>query len=234
MCNAHTTRDDIFHPRTDSSWIPNWGKRKCSITKADPYCSHEAGGPTGTFEAVPLSQKPLEVTGFVFGPVVYVSEPLADLSMFCSLGADEDDAPIELAIDVLWKEVSAQSERLELDLEHNTFLGALFKGKLGATGSSTEVPVIRQHTFAAWASSVLRGLRGSCLILTEYGGVGFAKEGGPIRAGDVCCIFIGAQLPFILAPVDHGRHRLVTECYIHGVMGGELVDKLDAYKIMLR
>jgi hypothetical protein len=258
MCNAHTARDDVFYPRTDSSWIPDWGKRKTSVTKADPYCHYKAGGPTGTFEAVPLSQKLLELLGFVFDTVVYVSEPLADLSGFRSSGADEDGTPKELAIDVLWREVSAQSERLGLDLKHDAFLQTLFEGKLDAhyklynhvddyenwrrvttwerpeaIESSADAPNSRQHMLAAWASSILKGLRGSSLILTEYGGVGFAKEGGPIRAGDVCCVVLGAHFPFILAPVDHGRHRLVTECYIHGVMGGELVDKLDAYKIVL-
>lgn len=87
---------------------------------------------------------------------------------------------------------------------------------------------------ASWASSVLQGLLGSSLILTECGGVGFAKKkkGRPIRTGVVCCVFFGAHFPFISASVDHGRHRLVTECNIHVVMGDEL-DKLDAHKIAL-
>lgn len=70
------------------------------------------------------------------------------------------------------------------------------------------------------------------LFVTEYGGIGFTRNGS-LSPGDECCICLGASVPFILAPVGKGRHRLVTDCYIHGVMGGELVDKLDAYKIVL-
>lgn len=34
-----------------------------------------------------------------------------------------------------------------------------------------------------------------------------------------------ASVPFILRPVDGGRHQLVNEAFIHGAMYGELVDK---------
>ena len=101
MCDAHTTRDDVFYPRTNSSWIPDWGERKTSVTKADSYCPPKEGGPTGTFEAVPLSQELLEVKGIMFDTVVYISEPLTDLSRFRSSGPDEDGALDEVAIDVL-------------------------------------------------------------------------------------------------------------------------------------
>lgn len=57
--------------------------------------------------------------------------------------------------------------------------------------------------------------------------------GGSVRAVDVCCIFLGATYPFILASVENERYRLVTDTYIHGVMGGELVGKLKAYEITL-
>lgn len=59
-------------------------QRKASVTKADPYCRLKAEGPMGTLEAVTLRQKHLEARGFVFDTVVYVSQPLEDLSGFQS------------------------------------------------------------------------------------------------------------------------------------------------------
>lgn len=212
----------------------------------------------GTFEAVPAGPNCRELKGFIFDTIVHVGQPLDDLSGFSSTGTNEDDLPAELAVDVLWREFLAQSEHLGIDVSYDAFLQTLFKGKLDpnykrhndmgdyenfrrivlwkvreASESSADASSNRQHMLAAWASSILKGQEGSSLFLTEHAGVGFAKQGGPVRVGDVCCVFLGAAYPSILAPVDNGRHGLVIECYIHGVMGGELVDKLDTYKIVL-
>ena len=70
------------------------------------------------------------------------------------------------------------------------------------------------------------------MILTEHGGMGLALV-EPIRVGDVCCVFLGAAFSFILTPVHDGHYRLVTNCYIHGIMGWQPVDMLHAYKIIL-
>jgi len=53
------------------------------------------------------------------------------------------------------------------------------------------------------------------------------------RPGDECCIFLGMVTPFVIRPVvgqsdNIAKYRhLVGESYIHGVMGGELVEALD-------
>lgn len=54
------------------------------------------------------------------------------------------------------------------------------------------------------------------------------------QRGDVCCVFLGMVTPFVLRPAavqndGEGRcYHLVGEAYVHGVMGGELVDALDS------
>lgn len=92
---------------------------------------------------------------------------------------------------------------------------------------TADATVDRQQTLAAWASGVPKRSEGSRLILTERKSVGYAKEWGPIRADGVSCVFLGARIPFILAPVDHEWYRLVTECYIHEVMKSELSEIPD-------
>jgi hypothetical protein len=44
-----------------------------------------------------------------------------------------------------------------------------------------------------------------------------------MKEGDVACIFLGADLPYILRPVDGGRFALVGDAYLYGIMDGEFM-----------
>ncbi|KAI8624393.1 heterokaryon incompatibility protein-domain-containing protein [Xylariaceae sp. FL1651] len=55
-----------------------------------------------------------------------------------------------------------------------------------------------------------------------YWGIGPSK----MRSGDICAILFGADVPFILSPVDGlMQYTIVGECYIYGIMEGEVVSK---------
>jgi hypothetical protein len=41
-----------------------------------------------------------------------------------------------------------------------------------------------------------------------------------LSEGDLCCILIGAPVPFILRPFGE-QYKLVGEAYVHGAMKGE-------------
>ena len=66
----------------------------------------------------------------------------------------------------------------------------------------------------------------------EYYGLGPAI----VRGGDVCCVLVGGSVPYILRPVDDSsvttgsdslrRYKLVGECYIDGVMRGEILNNV--------
>lgn len=43
------------------------------------------------------------------------------------------------------------------------------------------------------------------------------------KLGDEIAIIEGQAAPFVIRPVGDGNHRLIGECYIHGVMKGEIV-----------
>lgn len=43
------------------------------------------------------------------------------------------------------------------------------------------------------------------------------------RAGDVCCVVRGVDVPVVLRPTARGAYRLVGEAYVNGVMDGELM-----------
>lgn len=41
------------------------------------------------------------------------------------------------------------------------------------------------------------------------------------EVGDRICIFQGATVPFVLRPQGDGKHALVGECWVQGLMNGE-------------
>lgn len=43
-----------------------------------------------------------------------------------------------------------------------------------------------------------------------------------MRPGDVCHVFQGARVPFILREAEEQMYKLVGEAYLHGIMNGEL------------
>ncbi|KAB5532558.1 heterokaryon incompatibility protein-domain-containing protein [Coniochaeta sp. 2T2.1] len=75
--------------------------------------------------------------------------------------------------------------------------------------------------------------RGRALIVTGKGHFGLAPKCS--RVGDVCAVFDGGIVPFLLRPIQsadmetqpRGDHRHVGEAYIHGVMQGEALNMLE-------
>ncbi|KAI0158053.1 hypothetical protein GGR52DRAFT_564911 [Hypoxylon sp. FL1284] len=47
-----------------------------------------------------------------------------------------------------------------------------------------------------------------------------------MEKGDVVCVFFGGKMPFCLRPVGERTYLLVGECYVHGLMKGEAIDKM--------
>jgi hypothetical protein len=66
------------------------------------------------------------------------------------------------------------------------------------------------------------------LIVTEGGLLGLAR--GSVAPGDQVCILLGCSVPTILCQVpniEREEYALIGESYIHGMMDGEVIDKLD-------
>ncbi|KAK0508999.1 hypothetical protein JMJ35_008370 [Cladonia borealis] len=45
------------------------------------------------------------------------------------------------------------------------------------------------------------------------------------KRGDLVCIIYGAIVPFVLRKLDNGKHELIGEAYVHGIMDGEYLKK---------
>jgi hypothetical protein len=59
--------------------------------------------------------------------------------------------------------------------------------------------------------------------VTEKGYVGLGRPG----VGDEVWILGGGQVPFLLRPTGK-RYLFVENCYVHGVMEGEVIDDWES------
>jgi hypothetical protein len=83
---------------------------------------------------------------------------------------------------------------------------------------------------AAWAeiSRILGAIvEDKVMLVTERGYLGLGQEGS--KAGEVICIFEGGETPFMLrqSPEHEGNSQFLSECYVHGVMDGEIMNNQD-------
>jgi Heterokaryon incompatibility protein (HET) len=81
---------------------------------------------------------------------------------------------------------------------------------------------------AAWAEiakTLSTIIEDKIMFTTPKGYLGLCQEGSQV--GDVLCIFSGGETPFLLrpaSPLSDRRFQLLSECYVHGVMDGELMN----------
>lgn len=241
----HEGRAVISDPNRPS-WVTYWSKNTPRRMLGYRSFIYSAGGSPDRFEATPRQGSTLEVIGSVFDSVTWKSTPFQEgdfiLGRFWDPNTFTHEEP---AIDRFWKETSAAAESLGCKIDQDTFGMALmmpgrFKG---------ERPEYHQETLKEYcraARSECKGVdptnevmyrlawnvRDKCLFLTSKGRIGLCTA-AVVAVGDLCCILAGAPVPFLLTPATKQQHKLVEECYIHGVMHGELLDECEFGSIFL-
>jgi hypothetical protein len=86
------------------------------------------------------------------------------------------------------------------------------------------------EVFLSNATAACSGRR---FFMTERGYYGLGPDG--MEAGDICVIFFGGEVPFILRPSAEFYYYLVGECYVHGIMHGEvrrIVEKEELFHLL--
>jgi hypothetical protein len=247
--------------KSDSpSWVPCWNTTRIYPMIADPARIFEAGGPIEQFVATPRRGKTLELRGFVFDTVAWRSAQLRQDDFDLRLSRDpKRELAHEPTIDSLWRQASLAAENLGFILDEDVFTMTLLTSQ---EYKSTKLDTHRAR-FKTYCEAVRSEYRGITalntqstdseeaisialdvmdflrigagrrhLFLTHGGRVGLAP-GDLTEVGDVCCIFSGATVPFILTPPANYWHKLVSECYIFGVMHGQLMDRFEAESILL-
>jgi hypothetical protein len=82
-----------------------------------------------------------------------------------------------------------------------------------------------------FVSAVVRASHNRRLCTTSRGYMVLAPTAA--MQGDLVCVLLGGQTPFILRP-DNGKLHLVGACYVHGIMFGEAMEDLQAGRYELQ
>lgn len=248
----HDSRHKLLD-RTYPSWVPVWhvgGKARPNI--AEPIFWFQAGGTRELFTATQHGGNCLAVGACTFDTVVWRSNTIRldqtglDLTYASTSGLNG------IFIDTLWNDVIQSSSQLGITVRQPDFLRSLIIGYPSDEGPSTISDERQQSSFdiyrksisaarqsdpeavvmspgekrdARYFKSMLQDLCNASIFLTRDGRIGVAPQGVLIEVGDVCCIIFGATVPFLLTPAREGRHMLISDCYIHGVMNGEIIQQ---------
>jgi hypothetical protein len=79
--------------------------------------------------------------------------------------------------------------------------------------------------------NMARSIRGRCFAVTDKGYAGLVPT--KTKVGDTVCILRGFAVPFILRE-KRPYYTLIGDCYIHGMMQGEMLDTHQATAIRLQ
>ncbi|EGN92503.1 hypothetical protein SERLA73DRAFT_164031 [Serpula lacrymans var. lacrymans S7.3] len=73
-------------------------------------------------------------------------------------------------------------------------------------------------------SESLRLLNGRCFFTTTAGYMRIGPR--TARCGDKVCVLLGSELPFVLREIESKCFRMIGECYLHGIMDGEIMEEV--------
>jgi hypothetical protein len=73
--------------------------------------------------------------------------------------------------------------------------------------------------------------RGRGIFTTEKGYMGLTALGAVV--GDLVCVLFGGQVLYVLQEED-GRYKFSGECYVHGMMDGETMEKFKRGEVEVR
>jgi hypothetical protein len=77
-----------------------------------------------------------------------------------------------------------------------------------------------REEIGALIRTVARTLVSRAFMASSRGVIGLGPEW--TKVGDSICFIPGNETPLLLRRVDDGRYSFVGECYVHGLMDGEV------------
>lgn len=260
---THEDRNSITN-LTTPSWAPRWDQtnpQTCSVGSIGRW--YRAGGDKHLFEFEKDDNNVLTVKGVAFDEIVWLSHSIKSRDWEKDEQHRGTNVPVSAVsfIDHLWQEVCESGGELPSTSQWDDFtltlvMGDPFHGTCDKPPFTKHVRKIEayrrtfqpssdngehvseeDHSHARSIVRRLRELQGRRLFLTKEGRFGLAPSASS-AVGDVCCVVWGVTVPLLLTPAEAGRHKLVGECYVQGVMDGELQEqyasgKLNAQDILI-
>jgi hypothetical protein len=242
------------------SWVPYWSEGWRVYWLGVPRVWYRAGGSVNAFKTALLSDQRLRVRGVSFATIKWCSELFKSDDLYIEAMSERSGStPVDDALEQLAayaKDTQPRREGLEQSLEH-AFSLALVAGKDSKGDRATDDLYTHRKLYRAFSREMNRAIAkkhdspdystqlspsrealefqrlviadNRRIFLTDTGQVGLGH--GLIQVQDVCVVFQGANVPFVLRPWDSSRapdhFKLVSESYIGGAMDGEIVELMD-------
>lgn len=141
----------------------------------------------------------------------------------------------ERRIDAFWRtlitDMGLSRRKATPEKEGNQFRLWMRKTNYSAFDPEDLVVPDGRHQWLEFTASFQQATTNRRFFITREGYMGLGPRN--IEPGDVVCILLGAQVPFVLRAVDDG-YMLLGECYCHGIMNGESVRQVDGGEAELR
>ncbi|RYP57851.1 hypothetical protein DL770_010564 [Monosporascus sp. CRB-9-2] len=206
------------------SWVPDWRRRFKKDYQSRLLCKlkYSAGiaGPDAQpdIECEPGSRT-LRVRGVFVDSVTFVS-PAKNLNRWPQVGEDWKT----------WTQHISESRNMygSLEEQREAFRSTLQCQYHGSKTRNTDgsdqyfdIAVGRTEGSLVDPKRTF-GKAGRQFFGTSNGYMGRGLD--EVQAGDIVVVLLGAKVPFVLRECGHNSHyRLVGECYLHGIMNGEVV-----------
>jgi hypothetical protein len=224
------------------SWCPDWSKR--TVRRALDVKFYKASATTAAVATFSEDDSTIYVKGFHLGTVI------EDCIQNSSLEVSNDFTTWNWDLQLMARKIQnlvrgMQSGPLEAEYETcaisvaQTVVAACWEN---SNGLSRECPPPvtdpvtgewrlgddkRKFIFLAYGKAL-----GRTVIFCDDSRVGLAPQG--TKVGDEIWIFVGAATPFVIRRIDGGAYKLIGNCYVHGVMQGELMDDLGKGRYELK
>lgn len=236
------------------TWMPRWDSSNYML--ADHTFDYQAGGSPSMYKASLIGDFYLQLSGFVFDTIVWKTDTFKGTE-FLLAPSSHGKINGESFFDRLLRVVKWAALNLRLHLDEDVLFKTLMNTNRDVSWEWSICPIIENYRRVARAFACQRTdfveehtsnrkmnsaiscanelyscTAQRCLFMTKEGRIGLGP-GEATEVGDSCCIFMGATVPFVLAPGNNGRFRLVGECYVQGVMLGELIGKLEPTDMVL-
>jgi hypothetical protein len=247
----HNDRQSLLggmHP----SWVPLWHVASTHrVLIEGPYNWFKAGGTRELFAATSCGKSYLSVGGYTFDTVIWRSKKICWRGKLDTIDGAKNELNME-SIDTLWDDLMQGSSQFGIAVRQVDSWRTLMRGYPAVRGShmisdelqqrivdahrksitvarpsglEAGVMTVDEQRHASYFNGRLEAIRNASILITENGRIGLAPLGDLVEVGDVCCIIFGASVPFLLTQAKEGRHKLIGECYINGVMDGEIMQQ---------
>jgi hypothetical protein len=247
----HDDRQSLLggmHP----SWVPLWHVAPTHRVRiANTSHWFKAGGTGELFAAASSGKSCVTVSARTIDSVIWRSKKIWSRGKLHTTDGAKNKLNAEY-IDTLWDGVMQGSSQFGIAVRKVDYWRTLMRGYPLERGSHMISDELQQRTVDAHRKSIsvarpsgleagvmtvdeqrhasyfnigLDLVHNASIFITEMGRIGLAPLGDLVEVGDVCCIIFGASVPFLLTQAKEGRHKFISECYINGVMDGEMMQQ---------